>query len=896
MEILAALQTRFPGAPDIPASELAGMRTLQDVVDTIAGFAAPTPAPATPAPAGPAQPSISAPEVVLAVVSEKTGYPTDMLNLGMEMEAELGIDSIKQVEILAALQTRFPGAPDIPASELAGMRTLQDVVDTIAGFAAPTAAPAGGATVSGAGQDAGQAFAPAGRLVCTEAVLREVPPTGFAMAGLYDGEVLITREDPAFAADLERVLIARGIKARTVDEVPDRAAAVISLAALAPMRSPQDCVEMHVRAFRAARSVARSEAESPVFVTVQSTGARFAGSDAPIGVASLVKTASWEWPNASVRAIDVETLDPERVAAELLAGGSGVEVALRADGVRLVVDDAEVAEVPAGANRSIGVEKGGVVVVTGGARGVTARSALALAARHGLRLALIGRTPLREAGADEPSGASVAEVATALVAAAQARGETLTLPQARAQAETLIAGREVRATLSTARELGIDAEYLTADVNDPAELRRILDGVRRDLGPIVGVVHGAGVLADKRLEDLDDDQFVRVFGTKVLGAEALLAATSSDDVRFISLFSSVAARAGNPGQSAYAAANAALESIAAREAARRGSDCVVHAFGWGPWDGGMVDATLKSRFLDAGVGVIPLDEGARFFAEHAVSSVTPTSIVVTAPAAPRLRATRLDWDVCTESLPALTDHQVRGRVVVPVVIVLDALLRAARGLMPHGCPVVRDLQVLSGVTFEAGEHHPLTIGFEAAGSGYVVTLRDGDGRARYRAVLETAREASAVSVPPISGSPWPLTVAEAYTGPLFHGPRFAVIDSLDAMTDAGGTATVKGLAALGWPDGAWAIDPAAVDGGLQLAIVWAAAHGRPLVLPQRVGSFVLHRPFGGDTALRCRLSAHPVNDKRVDYDIVFETMAGEPVAALGGVEFYAVGAAADSPE
>ena len=276
--------------------------------------------------------------------------------------------------------------------------------------------------------------------------------------------------------------------------------------------------------------------------------------------------------------------------------------------------------------------------------------------------------------------------------------------------------------------------------------------------------------------------------------------------------------------------------------------------------------------------------------------MTPTSIVVTAPAAPRLRATRLDWDVCTESLPALTDHQVRGRVVVPVVIVLDAILRAARGLMPHGCPVVRDLQVLSGVTFEAGEHHPLTIGFEAAGSGYVVTLRDGDGRARYRAVLETAREASAVSVPPISGSPWPLTVAEAYTGPLFHGPRFAVIDSLDAMTDAGGTATVKGLAALGWPDGAWAIDPAAVDGGLQLAIVWAAAHGRPLVLPQRVGSFVLHRPFGGDTALRCRLSAHPVNDKRVDYDIVFETMAGEPVAALGGVEFYAVGAAADSPE
>ena len=71
----------------------------------------------------------------MAIVSEKTGYPADMLGLEMEMEAELGIDSIKQVEILAALQAKFPGAPEIPASELAGLRTLQDVVDSVAGFA-----------------------------------------------------------------------------------------------------------------------------------------------------------------------------------------------------------------------------------------------------------------------------------------------------------------------------------------------------------------------------------------------------------------------------------------------------------------------------------------------------------------------------------------------------------------------------------------------------------------------------------------------------------------------------------------------------------------------------------------------------------------------------------------
>ena len=839
------------------------------------------------APVSDHRPSESAGDVVLAIVSEKTGYPADMLGLGMEMEAELGIDSIKQVEILAALQARFPGAPPIPASELAGLRTLQDVVDSIAGFTA------GDRTEHLVGvEHSAPSSSSSAVLCCTEAAFRPVPPTGFAMAGLRDGEVFITREDPVFADALERVMTTHGIKARAVDDVPDEAGAVICLAALAAARSPEECVQMHVRAFHSARSVAKSSAESRLFVTVQSTGAGFAGADVPVGVASLVKTAAWEWPNASVRAIDIESLDAERLTVELVEGGSGVEVALRDDGARLVVvDDVEAS--PAG--ETISVAQGGVVVVTGGARGVTAESALALAARHGLRLALLGRTTLREASPEEPSGTTVAEIATALVASAHARGETIGLPQARAQAERLIAQREVRATLSAAQQQGTAARYFTTDITDRAELRKVLDEVRQTFGPIVGVVHGAGVLADKRLEDLDDDQFVRVFSTKLVGAEALLDATSSDDLRFISLFSSIAARAGNAGQSAYAAANATLETIAAREAARRGSACVVRAFDWGPWDGGMVDATLRSRFLDAGVGLIPIDEGAEFFAEQALCRSSAPAVVVAAPAEGRLRATRLEWDVSTENLPVLEDHQVRGRVVVPVVIVLDAMLRVARGLVAEACPVVRDFQVLSGVTFAASEKQALTLAFDPTGSSYTVTIRDCEGRPRYRAILETEPDASPnVSVPEMSGSPWPMSIDDAYADYLFHGPRFAAIENLDGFGSAGGTGSLKGLHYLGWPESDWAIDPAIVDGGLQLGLLWASALGRSLMLPQRIGRVVLNRPFPENAVVRCRFAARPINDKRVDYDVAFETMDGARVAALEGVEFYAAGPTADA--
>jgi len=875
----------------MPAPDL-GVRSFHEAPEAVAP-PTPRPLPQLDAPAvaehrpspSASAPSESAEQVVLAIVSEKTGYPADMLGLEMEMEAALGIDSIKQVEILAALQARFPGAPEIPASELAGLRTLQDVVDSVADFASGVAGVSSGVVAASE-----PPASPSAGLCRTEAAFHPVPASGFAMAGLRDGEVLITREDPDFADALERVMISRGIKARAVDEVPDEAGAVICLAALAPAASPEDCVDMHMRAFHAARAVAKSDSASRLFVTVQSTGAAFAGADVPVGVASLVKTAAWEWPNASVRAIDIESLDAERLTAELLEGGSGTEVALREDGTRLVVDDVEASPV----GETISVVQGGVVVVTGGARGVTARSALALAARHGLRLALLGRTPLREVAPDEPSGTTNAEIATALVASANARGETISLPQARAQAERLIAEREVRTTLSAAQQQGTEARYFATDINDRAELRRVLDEVRETFGPIVGVAHGAGVLADKRLEDLDDDQFVRVFSTKVVGAEALLDATSSDDLRFISLFSSIAARAGNPGQSAYAAANAALESIAAREAARRGDACVVRAFGWGPWDGGMVDATLRSRFLNAGVGLIPIDEGAEFFAEHALRRSSATAVVVAAPAEPRLPAAHLEWDVSVESLPVLADHQVRGRVVVPVVIVLDAMLRAARGLVSYTYPVVRDFQVLSGVTFAECEQQSLMLDFDPTGSSYTVTVRDCEGRKRYRAILETEADSSpSVLVPEISGSPWPMSIAEAYAGPLFHGPRFAAIEHLDNFGSTGGTASLKGLNHLGWPENDWAIDAASVDGGLQLGILWATTHGGALVLPQRIGRVVLHRPFTDGGILRCRFAAHPVSDRRFDFDIVFEATDGSRVATLEGVEFYAVGPAAE---
>src|SRR5205823_15023911 len=86
------------------------------------------------APAAPAEgASAAAVAAVLAVITEKTGYPAEMLNLDMSLEWDLGIDSIKRVEIFSELQARFPAVRRIDNEMMATIRTLAEIVKCLVG-------------------------------------------------------------------------------------------------------------------------------------------------------------------------------------------------------------------------------------------------------------------------------------------------------------------------------------------------------------------------------------------------------------------------------------------------------------------------------------------------------------------------------------------------------------------------------------------------------------------------------------------------------------------------------------------------------------------------------------------------------------------------------------------
>src|SRR5690554_472157 len=162
VEILGAVQDQVANLPELNPEDLAELRTLGQIVDYMqskAGAAAPVQAAASaPQTAVATKPAAAIDtaqiqKVMLDVVADKTGYPVDMLELSMDMEADLGIDSIKRVEILGAVQDQIANLPELNPEDLAELRTLGQIVDYMqskAGAAAPvqTAASAPQAAVA----------------------------------------------------------------------------------------------------------------------------------------------------------------------------------------------------------------------------------------------------------------------------------------------------------------------------------------------------------------------------------------------------------------------------------------------------------------------------------------------------------------------------------------------------------------------------------------------------------------------------------------------------------------------------------------------------------------------------------------------------------------------------
>jgi NAD(P)-dependent dehydrogenase (short-subunit alcohol dehydrogenase family) len=244
-----------------------------------------------------------------------------------------------------------------------------------------------------------------------------------------------------------------------------------------------------------------------------------------------------------------------------------------------------------------------VVLLTGGARGITALAAIALAERTGCRIELIGRTPAPRAQEDARTASAPDEAGLrrALIELGMRDRDEIA-----EQARTLLAEREIRQTLDKLRSCAGSVRYHACDVQDVVAVRSVIDDIAARFGRLDGVVHGAGVLEDKLIVDKTPESFDRVYRTKADGARALSAALSHDP-KFVVLFGSISGVLGNRGQADYAAANDTLDRLARFWATQTPARVV--SVDWGPWAGSGMAADLAQEYARRGIQLIDPDEG-----------------------------------------------------------------------------------------------------------------------------------------------------------------------------------------------------------------------------------------------------------------------------------------------
>ncbi|MFD8818484.1 SDR family NAD(P)-dependent oxidoreductase, partial [Streptomyces sp. NPDC059627] len=673
-----ATQVQVPAAPvlqQLPSAE---------VVVAQPQSAEPAPAPAVEPEAGPAA-AADVERVVLEIISERTGYPVDMIEPDLDLEADLSIDSIKRAEIAGELAKRLGIAggaetlDDAELEELAKARTAAAVTGWLkarvdeGGSAGQAAAPAVAEPVGGSGSGAASrpAAAEPADGAGTDPVsgpgtgaepLIGVAPKRFALRPVALAQP-DPEADPAALLTGKRFMLLGAETGPAADRIAARLAGygaeVVTEAADRLLGAADGTVDgvLYLGGLPGAAETPVLPDAYPVLRAALARGPRWLlavrpadGADAArsAGLHGLFRTVAREYPDTVARVVTLGDTAPEAVADALLAELLAPEpapVVLRTAAGR---QGLELVEVPPGAlagtgagpagegaaeAAALGLDRDSVVLLVGGARGITAKFAAGLAAACRCRIELLGRTPA-PTGPESPDTAA-ARTPAGLRTALAARGG-LKPAEINREAELILAQREITATLDELGALGSEARYRAVDFRDRDAALQAVKEIHADHGRLDGVVFAAGVIEDRLIAEKTPESFQRVYGTKTAGAATLLAALEElpNGPGFAVLFGSISAVLGNRGQADYAAANDALESLGAGWAERTGNRALtVH---WGPWapvggHTGMVSPELGREYARRGIELIDPDEGtAALLRELAWGEESVRAVVYTA--------------------------------------------------------------------------------------------------------------------------------------------------------------------------------------------------------------------------------------------------------------------------
>jgi NAD(P)-dependent dehydrogenase (short-subunit alcohol dehydrogenase family)/acyl carrier protein len=633
---------------------------------TLASAAAPQPA------AAPVVAGDSVRETVLDIVAEKTGYPKDMLDLDLDLEADLGIDTVKQAEMFASVRATF----NIPRDENLKLRDFPTLAHVIQ-FAKErlpgrVGAPAPALTMIQAKSELsveGEAAAPVSpasmtskrarpvplSLDAANAVPRRVPvpnlrpplnlckPTG---VGLATGKrVALMPDKNGVAEALALQLQARGVDVLRMDPAWNAEALSAHLKNwigdgpitgiywlpaldLEGSFSEMDLAAWHaalrvrVKSLYSAMRVLYDQIDAPGKFLVSATrlggqhGYDHAGAVAPLGgaVVGFAKTYKRERNGALVKAVDfpVESQAPEiaeLLIDETLRDPGAVEVGYKM-GLRWTIG---VQEQPAADGRpGIVLDSNSVFLITGAAGSIVSAITADLAAASGGTFYLLDLVP--EPKPDDPDLKRFLNdkegLKRDLFASIQVRGERATPALVEKELAALERAVAARSAIDSVQAAGGTAHYFAVDLTDALAVDNVIKDVRERSGHIDVLLHAAGIERSHSLPDKEPREFDLVFDVKIDGWFNLLKAIGDMPLGATVAFSSIAGRFGNAGQTDYSSANDLLCKLTSNLRTTRPATRAM-AIDWTAWGGiGMATRGSIPKMMElAGIDMLLPEAG-----------------------------------------------------------------------------------------------------------------------------------------------------------------------------------------------------------------------------------------------------------------------------------------------
>ncbi|HEV3510141.1 MAG TPA: SDR family NAD(P)-dependent oxidoreductase [Candidatus Sulfotelmatobacter sp.] len=890
---------------------------------------------------------------ILQIVAEKTGYPEDMLDLDLDLEADLGVDTVKQAEMLAAVRAAY----NIPRDESLKLRdfpTLAHVIKFARDQSAlPASARAATAEPSGLVREQTElreqrptesSLQPArpvlASLDAANRIPRRVPvpslrpPLGFCKATdvkLDRGRRVVIMPDQGGVGDvLTKRLQAIGVEVLSIADEPDAdtlarliknwtdAGPVDGVYWLSGLDPEGTLSELDLATWREALRVRVKS----LYVTMRCLyehigragtflvsatrlggqhGYDDAGALAPLGgaVAGFVKAYKRERTDALVKAIDFElNRNPAEIAGllieETLRDPGAVEVGYTEDRRWTVGLEEQAA---ADGQPGMVLDNNSVFVITGAAGSIVSAITADLAAASGGTFYLLDLVPKPDA--DNPDLKRFVNdrenLKRDLFARIQTRGERATPALVEKELAALERAQAAQTAIDAVRAAGGTAHYFSVNLADAEAVAKVTDQVRQRSGRIDVLLHAAGVERSHSLSDKDAREFDLVFDVKSDGFFNLLRAIGDMPLAATVVFSSIAGRFGNAGQTDYSAANDLLCKITSNFRTTRPATRGI-AIDWTAWGGiGMATRGSIPKVMElAGIDMLPPEAGIPLIRRELTSGGTRGEIVV----GQRLGVLLKEWDttggldasaaeaawkllptlgpmvgkIASMSLydgyaiestldpqaqPFLHDHQIDGTPVLPGVMGIEAFAEAARCLLPAWqVETIEDINFLAPFKFYRSE--PRTLRIETRihpqgerlladcrliGHRSLPNLKEPQATTHFTARVRLAKQsdqtpASREFVRPVGPCAEAAEIYQLY----FHGPAYRVLER--AWRDG---KQVIGLMAKGLPANhhpselATVMEPRLIELCFQTAGIWELGMQGRMGLPLRVHQVSLFR-------------------------------------------------------